>query len=197
MSLNEELDFEVCGQAASAEEGIEIIKEKDPDLAILDISLPGMSGLEMVKHLQAVKPDQLILILSRHDEKLYAERLIRAGARGYVMKMEAGDVIVRAARQVLNGRIFLSDEINDRLLQSLADGIPASMGNSPLSVLSDRELEVFELTGRGLATREVAERMQISVKTVESYRSRIKQKLNLSNATQLMRHAVKWVHEDE
>lgn len=195
MSLDEEMDFDVCGQAATAEDGLEMIENLDPDLVILDISLPGMSGLDMVKHLQSTRPEQRILILSRHDEKLYAERLIRAGARGYVMKLEASDVIVEAAREVLNGRVFLSEEINDRLLQNMAAGGQSSLTESPLNMLSDRELEVFELTGRGLATREVAERLNISVKTVESYRSRIKKKLNLNNASQLMRHAVRWVQD--
>lgn len=196
MSLDDEMSFEVVGQAPTAEKGLDLIEEADPDLAILDISLPGMSGLEMVKHLKSIKPDQLVLVLSRHDEKLYAERVIRAGARGYVMKLEASEVIVRAAREVLEGRIFLSEEINNRLLRSLAGGSPSSLSNSPLGILSDRELEVFELTGHGLLTSEVAERLHISVKTVESYRARIKQKLNLSNASELMQHAVKWVYED-
>lgn len=196
MSLDGQLGFDVCGQAASAEDGLELIEELNPDLAILDVSLPGMSGLEMVKHLLSIRPDQLILMVSRHDETLYAERVIRAGARGYVMKLEASEVIVKAVRAVLNGRIFLSEEINNRLLRSLADGGPSALASSPLGALSDRELEVFELTGRGLPTSDVADRLHISIKTVESYRARIKQKLNLRNASELMRHAVKWVHDD-
>lgn len=195
MSLDQEVNLEVCGQAATAEEGLELIDEKDPDLAILDISLPGMSGLDMVKQLQSRDPEQLILVLSRHDEKLYAERLIRAGARGYVMKLEGTEVIIQAIREVLGGRIFLSDEINDRLLRSVAEGGSASVGEAPINTLSDREIEVYELIGRGLGTREIAERLDISIKTVESYRSRIKKKLNITNASQLVRHAVRWVED--
>jgi DNA-binding NarL/FixJ family response regulator len=151
----------------------------------------------MIKRLQSVKPEQLILVLSRHDEKLYAERIIRAGANGYVMKLEDSDVIVRAVRQVLEGRIFLSQEINDRLLQSIAEGRTSRLAESTVSVLSDRELQVYKLLGQGLGTRDIADRLDIAVKTVESYRGRIKKKLNLENATELVRHAVGWVQDNK
>lgn len=164
----------------------------DPDLVIVDISLPGMSGLEFIKHLQVIRPQTKALVVSRHDESLYAERALRAGAKGYIMKLEAGELIVVAARRVLRGGIWVSDEINERLLLSMASG-HSSLAESPLDVLSDRELEVFELTGRGLSTREIAERLHLSVKTVESYRARIKDKLNLNTAAELMQHAVQWV----
>ncbi len=192
LSLATDPDLDVVAQAADAEEALGLIEEHDVDLAIIDISLPGMSGLELVKHLQALKPDLKTLIVSRHDETLYAERAIRAGARGYLMKLEAGDVIVRAARRVLGGGIYVSEEINERLLMGMATG-RENLAQSPLEVLSDRELEVFELTGRGLGTREIAERLYLSVKTVESYRARIKDKLNLRTAAELMQHAVQWV----
>ncbi len=192
LSLNAEIDLTVCGQAASAEEALDALEELDPDLAIVDISLPGMSGLELIKHMQALRPEIRTLVVSRHDEALYAERAIRAGARGYVMKLEAGERIVKAVRRVLGGGIYVSEEINERLLLGLAAGRP-KMAESPLELLSDRELEVFELTGRGRGTREIAERLYLSVKTVESYRARIKDKLNLKTAAELMQHAVQWV----
>lgn len=196
MTLNAEMDLEVCCQASSAEEAIEQMGKDKPDVAIIDISLPGMGGLELIKHWRAVDPNAKLLVVSRHDEALYAERAIRAGARGYVMKLEAADVIVSAVRRVAGGGIFVSDEINERLLLSLATG-HSSFSNSPMEILSDRELEVFELTGRGLTTREISERLHLSVKTVESYRSRIKDKLHLSSATELMQHAVQWVEGEK
>jgi DNA-binding NarL/FixJ family response regulator len=193
LALDEEIDLNVTGQMSSAEEALEDIDRLKPDLAVIDISLPGMSGMELVKHLQARAPEIKTLVVSRHDEQLYAERAIRAGARGYIMKLEAGDVIVKAVRQVLSGGIYVSDEINERLLMSMAMGGRERIAQSPLEILSDRELEVFELTGRGLGTRDIAERLHLSVKTVESYRARIKNKLNLDSATELMQHAVQWV----
>ena len=195
-TLSNEVDLNVVGQVDSAEEALEQLDDLAPDLAIVDISLPGMSGMELIKHLQSRAPDIKILVVSRHDETLYAERCIRAGARGYMMKLEAGDEIVKAARQVLNGRIFVSEEINERLLQSMAEGGRERIGQSPLEVLSDRELEVFELTGHGASTRDIAERLHLSVKTVESYRARIKKKLQLDSANELMKHAVQWVESE-
>lgn len=192
LSLNGETDLEVVAQAADAEEALDMLEEQEFDVAIVDISLPGMSGLELIKHMQAVYPDIRSLVVSRHDESLYAERAIRAGARGYVMKLEAADEIVKAVRRVLNGGIYVSDEINERLLMGLASGRD-ELAQSPLEILSDRELEVFELSGRGLVTREIAERLHLSPKTIESYRARIKEKLNLKTAAELMQHAVQWV----
>jgi len=196
LALDSEMDLSVVGQMNSAEEAMDDIERLEPDLAIIDISLPGMSGMELVKHLQARMPDVRTLVVSRHDESLYAERAIRAGARGYIMKLEAGDVIVKAVRHVMNGGIYVSDEINERLLLSMAAGGRDRITQSPLEVLSDRELEVFELTGRGTGTRDIAERLHLSVKTVESYRARIKKKLNLESATELMQHAVQWVESE-
>lgn len=196
MTLEAESDLSVYAQVDSAEEAIDVVNRELPDVAIVDISLPGMSGLELIKHLLALYPDLPILVVSRHDETLYAERAIRAGARGYIMKLEAGDVIVKAVRRVLKGGIYVSDEINERLLMGMMSG-RSSVAESPMEVLSDRELEVFELTGRGLGTREIAERLHLSVKTVESYRARIKSKLNLNTATELVQHAVQWVESEK
>ncbi|GAB5519785.1 MAG: response regulator transcription factor [Rhodothermales bacterium] len=192
LTIDTHPDFEVVGQAASAEEALENIDQKNPDVAILDISLPGMSGLELVKHLTAMRSQMPVLVVSRHDEALYAERVIRAGARGYVMKMEAGEVIVEALQKVISGGVYVSDEVHNRLLMGMLSGRKPGV-LSPLDELSDRELEVFELTGQGHNTRVIAERLHLSVKTVESYRSRIKEKLNLSTATELMQRAVQYV----
>lgn len=196
VSFEEAIGFEVCERVASAEDAMEKLRECDPDLLVLDISLPGMSGLELMKQLRESRPELRILVVSRHDEELYAERVLRAGARGYVMKLEASDVIVEAARTILDGGVYLSDPINNRLLKNLADGDGAPISQSPIEMLSDRELEVFELTGQGLTTREMAERLCVSIKTIESYRARIKSKLNLENASELMRHAVQWVEKE-
>lgn len=192
MTLDLEMDFEVCGQAESAEEAISDIPAKKPDIVVIDISLPGMNGIELIKHLKAQNPELQMLVVSRHDEDMYAERAIKAGARGYLMKMEAGDVIVNAIRRILRGQIYLSEEINNKLLMGMMAGGQVGR-SSPLEILSDRELEVFELIGNGSTTREIAERMHVSIKTVESYRTRIKTKLDISTGNELIKQAVQWV----
>lgn len=195
MIFDSDPGYEVVAQIDRAEELIQRLDELAPDLIIVDVSLPGMNGLELVKHVISQKEDQKILVVSRHDESLYAERVIRAGAKGYVMKLEAGEVLLKAVRKVLNGGIYVSDDVSERLLMGMARGQKRVM-ESPIEKLSDRELEVFELTGKGNSTREIAEQLHLSVKTVESYRARIKTKLNLENATELMVHAVKWVENE-
>lgn len=193
-TLGEELDLAVTAEAGSAEEAMQRLEASPVDLALVDISLAGgASGIELIKHMQERWPEVKVLVVSRHDESLYAERAIRAGARGYVMKLRAGEEIVKAVRRVLDGRIYVSEDVKDRLLMGLAAGGASSVMASPLELLSDRELEVFELTGRGLSTREIAERLHLSPKTVESYRARTKSKLDLDSATELTRHAVRWV----
>jgi DNA-binding NarL/FixJ family response regulator len=192
MTLEKEVGFELCGQAESAEQALSEILDLKPDVAIIDISLPGMNGLELVKNLLHQDPAQKILIVSRHDEELYAERALRAGAKGYLMKLEAVDVLVQAINQILSGGIYLSNKIGNKLLMKLATGSNAKSAN-PLDQLSDRELEVFELTGNGLSTKEIGEKLHISVKTVESHRANIKDKLQIDSANELMRHAVRWV----
>lgn len=192
MTLSADPSLSVTGQAGSGEEALTCVQEQEFDLAIVDISLPGMSGLELVKHLRSIRPELVLLVVSRHDEALYAERALRAGARGYVMKLEAADMIVEAVQRVLAGHVYVSPEVRDRLLEGIANGASLAQ-HSPMDLLSDRELEVFEMTGRGISTREIAERLHLSVKTVESYRARIKTKLNLVSATEFMQHAVQWV----
>ncbi len=195
-SLQGEPDMEVVAQCQNAEEAMVALGEAQPDLALVDVSLPGMSGLELIKHMLAVKPELKVLVISRHDEGLYAERAIRAGARGYVMKLQAADVMLKAIRRILSGGVYVSEEINERLLMGIASGRD-NFAKSPLEALSDRELEVFEMTGRGRGTRDIAESLHLSVKTVESYRARIKSKLNLNTAAELMQHAVQWVEGEK
>jgi DNA-binding NarL/FixJ family response regulator len=194
MTIEKEMGFEVCGQADSAEKALGEIIEKRPDAAVVDISLPGMNGIELVKNILHQFHDLKILIVSRHDEELYAERALRAGAKGYLMKLEAAETLITALRQILNGGIYLSDKIGAKMIMKLASGNVAKSEN-PLDQLSDRELEVFELTGKGLSTKEIGKKLHISVKTVESHRANIKDKLQLDTANELMRHAVRWVEE--
>ncbi|CAN5277261.1 response regulator transcription factor [soil metagenome] len=191
MTLDNSVEFEVCGQSESAEEAMGEIPSLKPDGSVIDISLPGMNGIELVKNLLAQIPTLKILVVSRHDEELYAERAIRAGAKGYLMKLEAGDVLVSAVRQIMNGGIYLSDKIGSQLIMKIASG--QKTGSNPLEILSDRELEVFELTGKGESTKDIAQRLHVSVKTVDTYRARIKEKMHLKTANELMRKAVQWV----
>ncbi|NBC28124.1 MAG: response regulator [Bacteroidetes bacterium] len=191
MTLEDSVEFSVCGQSESAEDAIGDILEKKPDCCVIDISLPGMNGIELVKNLLAQMPDLKVLMVSRHDEELYAERAIKAGAKGYLMKLEADDVLVAAVRQIINGGIYLSNKIESQLIMKIASG--QSTSTNPLEILSDRELEVFELTGNGLATKDIAQRLHVSVKTVDTYRARIKDKMHLSTGNELMRKAVQWV----
>ncbi|MDX1641291.1 MAG: response regulator transcription factor [Balneolaceae bacterium] len=194
MTIEKEIGFEVCGQAESAEKALSEIINLKPDVAVVDISLPGMNGIELIKNVLHQQPDLKILVVSRHDEELYAERAIRAGAKGYLMKLEATEVLISAIRQIINGGIYLSEKIGTKLIMKMASGNAAKSDN-PLDLLSDRELEVFELTGKGLSTKEIGEKLHISVKTVESHRANIKDKLQVDTANELMRHAVKWVEE--
>lgn len=194
MTIEKEMGFEVCGQAESAEKALNEILEMNPDVAVIDISLPGMNGIELVKNILHQQPDLKILIVSRHDEELYAERALRAGAKGYLMKLEAVEILVSALKQILNGGIYLSDTIGTKLIMKLTSG-HGDKGDDPISSLSDRELEVFELTGKGHSTKDIGKKLHISVKTVESHRANIKEKLSIGSANELMRHAVKFVEE--
>jgi len=192
MTIEKEMGFEVSGQNESAEGALSEIVNDVPDVAVVDISLPGMNGIELIKNLLHQLPNLKILVVSRHDEELYAERALRAGAKGYLMKLEAAETLITAINQILKGGIYLSDKIGTKMLMKLTSG-NASKSDNPLDVLSDRELEVFELTGKGLSTRDIGDKLHISVKTVESHRANIKDKLHLDTANELMRHAVRWV----
>jgi DNA-binding NarL/FixJ family response regulator len=188
--LNQQSDFEVCGEATSGRRAIELIPLVKPDVAIVDISLEGGSGIELIKSIKADYPNVVMIVLSMHDESLYAERALRAGARGYVMKREATKKVIPAIRQVLEGKLFVSDKFLLAMAERLVEWNAA--GGSPLARLSDRELEVFQMIGRGMETRQIAEAMRVSFKTVQSFCARIKEKLMLANATELLREAVLW-----
>ena len=188
--INREADMEICGEAGTGLEALERLPPLKPDLAIIDLSIPEMNGIDLIKQLRAQGEEFPILVMSAHNEALYAERVLRAGAQGYMMKDEASATVIEAIRTVLDGQIFLSEEIRTRFaLQYVGQAAPAS----PLEQLSDRELEVFQHIGMGRSTRETAEAMIISPKTVETYRANIKQKLGIDSTTELMQRAVLWV----
>lgn len=182
----------VCGQAAEAREALRAIAVLMPDLAIIDIVLKGSSGLDLLKTLKLQYPKLPVLVLSMHDESLYAERVLRGGAKGYIAKSEATENLVTAIHRVLKGEIYLSDKMASRILSRLVHREPGK-SISPLEHLTDRELEVFQRIGQGHGSREIAAQLHLGVKTIESYRERIKKKLKLQNARELIRHAVQWV----
>lgn len=194
LTIDKEPGYEVCGQAESAEIALSEIAQAEPDAAVVDISLPGMNGIEFIKHILQQIPDLKILVVSRHDEELYAERALRAGAKGYLMKLEAAETLLTALHQILNGGLYLSNNVSNKMLMKLASGNVTNTDN-PLDLLSDRELEVFELTGKGFSTREIGLKLHISIKTVESHRANIKDKLQLNSSIELLRHAVRWVED--
>jgi DNA-binding NarL/FixJ family response regulator len=182
-------DLTVCAEASTAEEALQHLKGSRPDLAIMDLSLKAGGGLQLIRTVVDTVPGLLVLVLSMHDETLFAERALKAGARGYIMKREAIGGLVRAIREVLSGHIYLSEQMSQRLLERVGPGTPAAVG---LDLLTDRELEAFEMVGRGGSTAEVAQRMGVSVKTVETYRSNIKTKLELADGSELLRYAATW-----
>lgn len=190
--INHEADLVVCGEAGSANEALDLVEKLKPELVLVDISLPDKGGLELIKDLQALHPALLMLVISMHDESLHAERVLRAGARGYIMKQEGGGKIMEAIRQVLAGQIYVSHKMSARILETFS-GRRAKASRSPIESLTDREFEVFRHIGQGIGTREIARRLSLSVKTVEVHRANIKQKLGLKGATELVRHAVRWV----
>lgn len=184
-------DLEVCGGASGGPEALEALKTSAPDLLLVDISLPGMDGIELIKAVKKRTADLPMLVLSMHEEALYAERAIRAGAKGYVMKHASPGALLEAIRKVLAGKVFLSPAMTDKLLEKAAGAGPAG-SESPVAALSDRELEIFKLVGRGLRTQRISAELNLSVKTVETYYSRIKQKLNLRDAAELLQMAIAW-----
>lgn len=189
--LNAESDFQVIAEASSAEEGFELADGLDFDIAIVDLSLPGVNGVELIKRLRSLDPEVKVLVVSAHDEALYAERALRAGARGYLMKHESARQFVTAVRAVLDGELYLSTSLQGRFLQDRFGHSADS--TSSIERLTDRELEVFEHFGRGQSTREVAEALGLSLKTIESHRANIKQKLGIDRAAEFMQRAVVWV----
>ena len=190
--INHEPDLIVSGEAEDAPAAMTAIEQLRPDLVTVDITLPGKGGLELIKDIRALHPELAMLVVSMHDESLYAERVLRAGARGYIMKQEGGKLLMQAIRQVLDGQIYVSNKMSVRIVETFAAGRPAHE-KSPLENLTDREFEVFHLIGEGRGTRQIAEQLHLSVKTVEVHRLHIKEKLKLTNAPSLVRYAVRWV----
>lgn len=193
--INQEPDLIVAGEAEDAHHALEMIDALKPDMVIIDISLPGIDGIELIKTLKMRYHNISALVVSMHDESLFAERAIRAGARGYIMKQEAVEDVLVAIRRVLNGEIFVSNKIATRMLEKFVDADTGKVA-SFIELLSNRELTVFQMIGQGFGTRQIAEKLHISVKTVESYRAHIKEKLKLNNATDLLKCAIQWVQKN-
>jgi len=191
MLINQQEDMRVCGEAEDMASALRGFAQAAPDIAIVDLSLKEGSGLELIKHLKARAPAVQVVVLSMHDEKLYAERCIRAGARGYVMKRESSKRIVAAIREVCGGRLFLSQQAASLFAERFV-GARLGLTETPLENLSDRELQVFGMIGQGMPTRDIAGSLNVSVKTVQAYCARIKQKLHIESATELLREAVRW-----
>lgn len=193
--VNEESDLAAPWEAETAGEALHLVSQHAPDLVLVDVTLEGASGIELVKQLQAHHPELPVLVISMHDEKLYAERALAAGARGYVMKRTPDEEMLDAIRQVLSGRVHVSEEVRSRLFPLEAGFAPTEV-SSPVERLSDRELEVFLLLGQGYAPRHIADELCVSVKTVESHRQHLKKKLNLESSAELTRYAIEWHKEN-
>ncbi|MCX7678499.1 MAG: response regulator transcription factor [Spirochaetes bacterium] len=191
--INNQPGMVVIGECSSAREAYEIVRTQKPKLAIIDISLKDSNGIALIKEIRQLSPETLVLVLSMHDEHIYAERALRAGARGYVMKHQPPEVVIDAINHILDGKIFVSDDIATKIFTHFIEGLPAH--RSPIDLLSDRELEVFELIGQGLGTRQIAERLGVSAKTVENHRAHIKEKMNFTSAIELIQHATLWVQK--
>lgn len=192
--LSHEPDLTVCGEAADVASAYRLIRELVPDVAVVDLTLNSGNGLELIKEIKASHPAVRIVVSSMHDESLFGERCLRAGAMAYVNKEEAAEKVVDAIRSVLAGNLYLSTQLAQRMLQRVVGQI--EQASTPLDVLTDRELEVFAMIGQGLTTRQIAENLDLSIKTIEGYREGIKAKLNLKNSAELSRHAVHWSLEN-
>jgi DNA-binding NarL/FixJ family response regulator len=193
-AIKREPDLQVCGMAEDRAGAFRLTETASPDLVVVDLLLKNSSGLELIKDLHVSWPKLLILVVSMQEEKVFAERALRAGARGYITKQRATRDIIAAIRRILGGEIYLSDTIASAVISRLTTN-PQALSDSITDSLTDRELQVFELTGIGLSTREVAERLRVDVKTVETYRARLKEKLNLKDGTELLKLAIRWNKE--
>lgn len=194
--INYQDDLRVCGFAGTVANAMGGMENAEPDLVLVDITLPDGHGIELVKNLKARHPRAGILVLSMHDEGLYAERAFRAGASGYIMKQEPTDLVLAAVRRILSGETYLSPRMQERVLNRFASGKPA-VANSDIERLTDRELEVFELLGRGYGTRQIARQLRLGVSTVETHRAHLKEKLEVENGTELTCRAVEWVNNHQ
>ena len=192
--ISRERDLIVCGEAETASQALDAVAKLKPDLVLADITLPGPNGIELIKDICALQQSMLILVISMHDESLYAERVMRAGARGYIMKQESGPTMMQAIRQVLAKRIYLSDKMSARILEYV---VGKRTEASPIKRLSDREWEVFQLIGRGRSTVQIAEELHLSPKTVEAHRAHVKEKLDLRTMTELVSFASRWVETQD
>ena len=193
--IQAEKDFIVCGEAEDGPKALELIAREKPDAVIADLGLQGMSGLDLIKNIKTRRPQLPILVISMLDESIYAERALRAGARGYLMKKESADHVGNALRRVLNGKIYVSEALGNKMMDQAAFGKPPA--GSPIDALSNRELEVFQLIGKGYKAGQIAEELNLGVKTVESYREQIKVKFNLEHSSDLTRYAIEWVHSEK
>jgi DNA-binding NarL/FixJ family response regulator len=193
--INQEPDLVITCEAESTNEAIQQVEKNDLDFVIVDISLKNSNGIDLIKHLTEHYGHIPILVVSMHDESLYAERSIRAGAKGYLMKQEADEAVVKAIRHILRGGIYLNDRIKEKILINLSSKKRKNQ-QTPMSILSDRELEVFQLIGEGFGTRQISEQLNVSVKTIESYRARIKDKLQIESGIELIQKAVLWVQKN-
>jgi DNA-binding NarL/FixJ family response regulator len=189
--INREPDLVVCGEAEEAMGAMHVLASSRPDVLIVDISLSGPDGIDLLKNIRATHPALPVLILSMHDESVYAERALRAGANGYIMKQEATENVLVAVRRILSGEIYVSARIANQMLRHYITGT-GTLRDSSIADLSDRELEVFRLIGEGHGTRQIAEKLHLSVKTVESYQAHIKEKLSLRSSRELMQRAIQW-----
>jgi DNA-binding NarL/FixJ family response regulator len=194
--INRELDLMVCGEAEDAHTAVQAVATARPDILVVDISLNGPDGLDLLKDIRTRHPELPVLVLSMHDESVYAERALRAGAQGYIMKQEATEKVLVALRRILSHEIYVSERIANRMLQRYIGGASAGRPSS-IADLTDRELEVFRLIGEGHSTRQIAEELHISVKTVESYQAHIKEKLSLRSARELVQHAIQWSNNEK
>ena len=193
--INNEADMEICGEAEDSPQAMKGVGPANPDVIIVDISLRGNNGLELIKNLKAIHENIRILVFSMHDESIYAQRALRAGAKAFVMKKESPTKVVEAIRRIITGEIYVSPSVADQVLHQIVNGPNNATSTSPIDRLTDRELEVVQLIGRGLSSREVAESLNLSVKTIESHRAHVKEKLNLRNATELVQFSVQWVDQ--
>jgi len=189
--INHEPDLEVVGEAEDAATALSGVMETKPDLVIIDISLPGKNGLELIKDIRAVQRQVALLVHSMHDESLYVERVLRAGAQGYIMKHEGGKKVMDAIRKVLSGEIYVSTAMSAKILEIFSNR--RANATEPVEALSDRQFEIFQMIGQGKATRSIAEELHVSVKTVDAHRANIKEKLGLRTGNELVRYAVRWV----
>lgn len=194
--IERQADLTVCGEAANPAEALKILPATRPDVVLADLTMPGRSGLEFVKDLLALTPALSILIVSMHDESVFAERALRAGARGYIMKEAGGEAVVSAIRQILRGEVYVSAAMSARILDGLSGRKPRG-SKSPIEKLTDREFEIFQLIGQGKSTRDIASQLHLSSKTVDVHRSHLREKLELKDTTALIRHAVRWVETQQ